>query len=258
MNPAGQPPRIQVVEDDPVIGRLLQDGLTAHGYPTRWSTTGAAGLTSIREHPPDVLLLDLGLPDLDGTEVARVSRTEQPELVIIILTARGDDIDVVQALDSGADDYLVKPVSLAVLLARLRTRLRHPPTGASPSASALRSGALRVDAAARRCYAGPAELLLRPKEFALLLELLRAGGRAVTREHLMSAVWQDTEPSSTKTLDVTMAALRRRLEIAAETSPRQDQLPTVTTLRGYGYRLDPPQHTDQDTPQRVSRDAHNP
>lgn len=113
---------------------------------------------------------------------------------------------------------------------------------------ALHSGALRVDPAARRCYAGPAELLLRPKEFALLLELLRAGGRAVTREHLMSTVWLDNEPSSTKTVDVTMAALRRRLEIAAEASPRQAPLPTVTTLRGYGYRLDLPQQTDPDTP----------
>lgn len=103
-----------------------------------------------------------------------------------------------------------------------------------------------LPSAARRCYAGSTELLLRPREFALLFELLRAGGRAVPREHLMSAVWPDTAPSSTKALDVTMAMLRRRLEIAAETHPRQHQLPTVTTLRGYGYRLDPPQQTEQD------------
>jgi DNA-binding response OmpR family regulator len=227
-----QPVEILLVEDDPSIGRNLHTGLLAHGYRSRWCRTGESGLAEAKQAPPDVVLLDLGLPDVDGVEVARALRGQHPDLLIIILTARADDIDVVIGLDAGADDYLVKPATLTVLLARLRAHLRRlpaPPADSGP----VRLGDLVLDVGARRCLLGGHEVGLRPKEFDLLAALARRPGTAVTREDLMAEVWDENWFGSTKTLDVTMAALRRRLAAGfAGTAP------TITTLRGHGYRLE--------------------
>jgi DNA-binding response OmpR family regulator len=240
---AAQPapePRVLLVEDDDTIGRNLVAGLRGQGYRTTWCRSGSAALVEARQRPADVVLLDLGLPDVDGTDVARDLRHEHPDLLIIMLTARGEDIDVVVGLDLGADDYLVKPVGLTVLLARLRAHLRRREptgTGGGLSGGPYESGDLRVDVAARRCYLGEVELSLRPKEFDLLAHLAAHPGVALGREDLMAVVWDENWFGSTKTLDVTMAALRRRLDDAALAAPGASP-PTITTLRGHGYRLE--------------------
>jgi DNA-binding response OmpR family regulator len=235
------PATVLLVEDDETIGRNLLVGLRAHGYAATWCRTGAAALIEARENPYDLVLLDLGLPDVDGTDLARDLRHRSPDLLIVMLTARSDDIDVVVGLDVGADDYLVKPVPLSVLLARLRAHLRrhHParPPDAPPE-RLLTAGDLRLDAAARTCHLADVAISLRPKEFDLLAELLAQPGIALRREDLMATVWDEHWFGSTKTLDVTMAALRRRLQDAE--GPAAARAPTITTLRGHGYRLEPP------------------
>jgi DNA-binding response OmpR family regulator len=233
--------RVLVIEDDETIGQHLQAGLLGGGYDALWCRTGGTGLARARESAPDVVLLDLGLPDIDGVEVARTLRAEQPDLLIVILTARTDEIDVIVGLDAGADDYVVKPFSLTVLLARLRAHLRRRP--AAPSGTEpIRVADLVVDVAARRCWLLDYEIDLRPKEFELLVALARRPGVAVTREDLMAQVWDENWFGSTKTLDVTMAALRRRLgeAVLPPTATGGLSVPIITTLRGHGYRLELP------------------
>ena len=243
MSPAQAGDRLQVlvIEDDETIGQHLRAGLTGNGYDASWCRTGATGLAEARESPPDVILLDLGLPDIDGVEVARTLRAEQPDLLIVILTARSDEIDVVVGLDAGADDYLVKPFNLTVLLARLRAHLRRRPDTATDT-EPIRVADLVVDVAARRCLVRDREIGLRPKEFELLAALARHPGVALTREDLMAQVWDENWFGSTKTLDVTMAALRRRLSEAFPPTTNSGGLglPKITTLRGHGYRLELP------------------
>ncbi|KUN04552.1 two-component system response regulator [Streptomyces yokosukanensis] len=230
--------RVLVVEDDDVIGHHLQTGLQSNGYATSWSRTGTAALAEAGRAPYDALLLDLGLPDMDGLDVARTLRGRFQDLLIVILTARTDDIDVIAGLDAGADDYLVKPFSLTVLLARLRAHLRRQAVTTVVD-QPIHLGDLVIDPAARRCHLHDTELPLRLKEFELLTLLARHVGEAVSRETLMAEIWDENWFGSTKTLDVTMAALRRRLTDAAETHPAPSHLPRITTLRGHGYRLDP-------------------
>lgn len=240
---------ILLVEDDETIGRTLQSALRAHGYRADWQRTGTGALIQAEQSGPDLVLLDLGLPDVDGVDVARDLRQRHPELIIVMLTARGDDIDVVVGLDVGADDYLVKPVRTSVLLARIRAHLRRreelrrlPMEGGLDDRSGFyQVGGLTVDSRARRCRVGAVEVLLRPKEFDLLVELVAHAGEAVRREDLMAAVWDEHWFGSTKTLDVTMAALRRALAEACATSEASAdsvRLPPITTLRGHGYRLE--------------------
>jgi DNA-binding response OmpR family regulator len=187
----------------------------------------------------DLVLVDLGLPDLDGVEVTRRIRELQPDAVIVILTARRDEIDVVVGLDAGADDYLVKPFRLAELQARLRAHLRRGPAGdGSVPAGRIVVGPLEVDVAARRCTLDGAEVWLRAKEFDLLARLAASAGEALSRETLMTDVWDEHWFGSSKTLDVHVSALRRRLTAAA--AAEGCPAPEVTTLRGRGYRLERP------------------
>jgi DNA-binding response OmpR family regulator len=230
---------VLVIEDDYAIGRHLDAGLRGHGYHTTWCHTGTGGLAEARNAPQDVVLLDLGLPDTDGTGVARTLRAEFPDLLIVILTARSAEIDVIAGLDAGADDYLLKPFTLTVLLARLRAHLRRRPPGPPRHEGPVRLGDLTVDTTARRCLLAADEIALRPKEFEQLAVLARHAGAAVSRETLMAQVWDENWFGPTKTLDVTLASLRRRLHQAAAASPHHLNLPEITTLRGHGYRLDP-------------------
>jgi DNA-binding response OmpR family regulator len=239
---AADGPRILLVEDDEAIGRNLAAGLRSHGFSTTWHRTGSSALVEAESNRFELVLLDLGLPDVDGTDIARDLRQRDPDLLIVMLTARGDDIDVVVGLDIGADDYIIKPVELTVLLARLRAHLRRREgTAGHDQSSLIVRGELRVDTGGRRCRVGSVEVRLRPKEFDLLAELAAHAGTALRREYLMGSVWDEHWFGSTKTLDVTMAALRRRLEEAATTAGLTTQrAPVITTLRGHGYRLDAP------------------
>lgn len=230
---------VLIVEDDPVIGHHLAAGLDNNGYQTRWCRTGAGALAQARESSPSIVLLDLGLPDVNGLDLARTIRNELHDVLLLIITARSDEIDVIVGLDAGADDYLVKPFSLTVLLARLRAHLRRRP---DPGAEAgqIQVGDLTVDLSSRRCLVGDEEIPLRPKEFDLLAVLAAQPGVAVSREELMSQVWDENWYGPTKTLDVTMAALRRRLidRTPSTASPARYTVPAITTLRGHGYRLE--------------------
>jgi DNA-binding response OmpR family regulator len=227
-----------VIEDDETIGRLLDRALRGNGYRSSWYRTGQSGLAGARREQAEVVLLDLGLPDIDGVDLARRLRSELPDLLIVMLTARGDEIDVVSGLDAGADDYLVKPFSLTVLLARLRAHLRRRP--AAGAGLPVTIADLTLDTAARRCSVAGSEVSLRPKEYDLLEMLVLNSGSAVSREDLMARVWDENWFGSTKTLDVTIASLRSRLQAAGEHSGAA-RMPIVSTLRGHGYRLDPPQ-----------------
>lgn len=228
--------RILLVEDDDVIGRHLQSGLAAHGYSVSWMRGGRTAIASAIISPPDIVLLDLGLPDVDGIEVARALRAGHTDLLIVILTARSDDIDIVVGLDAGADDYLVKPFTLTVLLARLRAHRRRPSAAVTGSRTIV-VGDLVIDVAARECRLSGIEFPLRLKEFELLVALSRRVGEVISREDLMREVWDENWFGSTKVLDVTIAALRKRLASTAD-QQHSSSPPTVTTFRGAGYRLD--------------------
>lgn len=225
--------RLLVVEDDETIGRVLDTSLRAHGHDVVWARTGQDALREA-ERDPEMVLLDLGLPDLDGVEVCRRLRARLPGAVLVMLTARTDEMDVVVGLEAGADDYLTKPVRLDELRARIRAHLRRGGPAAAATGT-VELGALVVDVAGRRVTVDGRELALRAKEFDLLARLAADAGTAVSRETLMDDVWDVNWFGSTKTLDMHIAALRRRLG-GTGGAP----LPEIVTLRGHGYRLDPP------------------
>ena len=229
---------VLLIEDDERISAHLARGLADHGYTVQRALTAAAGMASSAARAPEVALVDLGLPDLDGTEVVRALRERHPTALVIILTARGEDIDVVMGLDAGADDYLVKPFTVTVLLARLRAHLRRRPS--DTTSRLLHIGALTLNPQARTSLVGDQPLVLRPKEFDLLAALASRAGHAVSRDKLMAQVWDENWFGSTKTLDVTMAALRRRIEEAEQRAMSTAVPITISTLRGFGYRLEVP------------------
>ena len=223
--------RVLVVEDDVTLGGGLRQALASQGYRASWVQTGVKALELARE-PHDLVLLDLKLPDMDGVQVCRRLRAAQPWLVLVMLTARREEIDVIVGLDAGADDYLTKPFRLAELLARIRAHTRRLES-AGP-AGQLVVGDLELDRAARRVWLAGRELDLRPKEFDLLALLMAEAGRAVARERIMAEVWDEHWFGSTKTLDMHIVALRRKLGEPAARAGR------ITTLRGVGYRLEQP------------------
>jgi DNA-binding response OmpR family regulator len=223
-------PRILVVEDDPGIAGGLERALTNAGYAVGRAGTGMEAIKVVESErpPPDLVLLDLGLPDADGFDVCRRLVQSQRSLRIIVVTARTDELDVVAGLDAGAVDYVTKPFRLAELLARLRAHLRQSP----PPSDRLCVADIEVDVAARRVWRGTEELDLRPKEFDLLVLLATNAGKVVTRDQLMTDVWDEHWYGSTKTLDVHISAVRRKLGGPGPGTA------TIATIRGVGYRLE--------------------
>jgi len=217
-----------VVEDDPGIGSSLTRTLEGQGYDVSWATTASDGLATVRAATA-LVILDLGLPDQDGLEVCRQLRARFPTPQILILTARGDEADVVLGLDAGADDYLVKPFRLAELLARVRVCTRRTEDDRDRAVV----GDLVVDVGAHTVSVAGEEVELRPKEFDLLAALARNAGRVVRRERLLADVWDEHWFGSTKTLDIHIWALRRKLD-------RPEAASRISTVRGVGYRLDVP------------------
>lgn len=230
---------ILFIEDDFTIGDVVAASLRGEGHEVAWVRTGAEASRVATRGPVDLVILDLGLPDMDGIDLCRFIRKSQPEAVVVMLTARRDEMDVVVGLESGADDYLTKPFGMVELLARVQAHLRRASHAFAQSA-AYSCGGLTVDAAMRRCFVGAEEVVLRTKEFDLLLRLASTPGRALSRDTLMSDVWGANWFGSTKTLDVHVAAVRRRLSLAAALQSPPPELPEITTLRGFGYRLDAP------------------
>lgn len=219
---------ILVVEDDPALGANLIRALSNAGHDARLAPSAAAARAV--DTPPALVLLDLGLPDADGLDLLRELSGRWPDLRVVVLTARADELDVVIGLDAGAADYVTKPFRLAELLARVRAQLRLAPR---QDGSTLTDGGLEIDLARRRVRVADAEVELRTKEFDLLVALVRGRGRVATREDLMSEVWDEHWFGSTKTLDVHVAALRRKLGAAGGPAER------IVTLRGVGYRWEP-------------------
>lgn len=223
-------PGILVVEDDEAIASGLVRVLDSQGYAVSRLALGGPALRRAAGGDLALVVLDLGLPDIDGIEVCRRLRAVRPELAILILSARDQELDVVSGLDAGADDYLVKPFRLSELLARVRAHMRRFEAAEPVEAEVpLRSGTVVVDRAARRVWSGDEEIALRPKEFDLLALLVAEAGRVVTRERLMRDVWDTDWLGSTKTLDTHVLTLRHKLGGEA-----------ITTLRGVGYRFEVP------------------
>ena len=227
-------PELLLVEDDAAIGDQLAEALAGQGHRVHRAGTGREALDLVaRARTVDLILLDLGLPDLDGTALCRQLRSALPDTVIVMLTARTEEIDVVLGLDAGADDYLTKPFRLVELLARVRAHLRRGTAGRTPAAT-VQIDRLCVDPDSRRASVDGHEVVLRPKEFDLLAVLTAAAGRALTREQLMADVWDENWFGSTKTLDMHVMSLRRKLVTAGLGDD------VITTLRGYGYRYETP------------------
>ena len=218
-----------IVEDDPRIRSALTRALTERGHAVSSEPAGLPGLARIMSEPPDLVVLDLGLPDIDGVQLLRMLRPVSA-VPVIVATARDDDAAVVAALDAGADDYLVKPFSAGQLDARIRAVLRR---SQAPETSVLQVGELTVDTRRRTAVLAGTSLDLRPKEFDLLAYLAARPGEVVTKRTLLAEVWQSPFGGADKTVDVHLSWLRRKLgETAAE--PR-----LLHSVRGVGVKLDP-------------------
>ncbi len=224
-------PTVLLIEDDPQIRRFLRATLPAHGYRLLEAETGQDGILQASTRTPEVILLDLGLPDLDGLEVLRRLR-EWSSVPIVVLSARGLERDKVSALDAGADDYLTKPFGVEELLARLRVARRHAATAAGgPADPVFTTGDLSVDLAGHQVLLSGNEVHLTPTEFKLLAVLVRHAGKVVTQRQLLVEVWGPRAASNTHYLRVQMHGLRHKLE---QTPARPRYL---VTEPGVGYRL---------------------
>ena len=226
-------PLVLVVEDEPQMMRFLRATLPSQGYRVAEAATGQQGLVEAAMRSPDLVLLDLGLPDMDGVEVMRRLR-EWSAIPVIVLSARGQEGDKIQALDAGADDYLTKPFGIGELLARVRVALRHLAGAAGPAEVVFETGELKVDLGARRVFVGEREVRLTRTEYRLLALLVKHAGKVVTHRQLLKDVWGPNAVEETHYLRVYMGQLRQKLE-ADPARPRY-----LLTETGVGYRL----HTD--------------
>jgi len=219
--------RIVLVEDDVDIRRLVAEALAGEGHDVESAATAMEGLELAMKGQPELVILDLGLPDLDGIELLRMIRAVS-QVHVIVVTARGADDVVIKTLDAGADDYLVKPFSVAQLEARVRAVLRR---GTQRADGPIRVGAIEIDPDAREASLDGVALELSPKEFDLLRVLAEAGGRVVSKRELMAEVWREPYGGSERTIDVHLSWLRSKLGESAQ-QPRYLQ-----TVHGVGIKL---------------------
>ena len=225
------PLRVLVIDDEPPIRKLLRVGLSAHGYQIMEASSGKMALELLGEQPPDLIILDLGLPDMQGHELLRMMRARNDSVPIVVLSSRDDEAGKVQALDSGADDYVTKPFGMDELLARLRAALRHQlqTHGERPI---FRVGDLSVDLVRRIVKLGDKEIKLSPKEYELLRMLVQHAGKVLTHKFLLSQLWSDL--TDAQYLRVYVRQLRQKIEADPE-RPHY-----ILTETGIGYRLRAP------------------
>ena len=218
--------RVLLVEDDVAIATAVVAAVEAAGFEVTWEQDTSGARRRFHEHAPDIALLDLGLPDGDGIALCRWIRDRRPDIPVVIVTARDAEIDVIVGLDAGASDYVTKPFSSEVLLARMRAQLRS--TGRGSIGEVLESGSIRIDRAARTVTVDGRRVELRRREFDLLDLLVVDAGRVVTRERLLADLWDVHWDTTSRSLDMHVLALRRRLGDGV----------VIETIRGVGYRLE--------------------
>jgi two-component system KDP operon response regulator KdpE len=225
------PLRVLVIDDEPPIRKLLRVGLSAHGYQIVEASNGKMALNLLSEQTPDLVILDLGLPDMQGHELLRTMRARNDSVPIVVLSSRDDETGKVQALDSGADDYVTKPFGMDELLARMRAALRHQLQlhGERPI---FRVGDLAVDLVRRIVKIGDKEIKLSPKEYELLRILVQHAGKVLTHRYLLSQLWSDL--TDAQYLRVYVRQLRQKIEA----NPERPQY--ILTETGVGYRLRAP------------------
>jgi DNA-binding response OmpR family regulator len=219
---------ILIIEDDPVLLRGLKDNFEAQGYLVRTARDGQKGLEALLTAPPDLLLLDLMLPKVNGYEICQAARARQLELPIIMLTAKGQEDDIVRGLELGADDYVTKPFGIRELIARVKAFLRRQ----GPDAVGHEFGDCRLDLTAHKLFRKGKEVELTAKEFKLLEFFVKRAGRALTRDSILEAVWGDEVIVTDRSVDRCVTTLRAKIEPASR-NPR-----FIQTIRDIGYRFE--------------------
>jgi DNA-binding response OmpR family regulator len=223
--------KILIVDDEPTLLATLKYNLERENYQVLTASDGEAALSQARAGNPDLIVLDLMLPGVNGLEVCRILRKET-SVPILMLTAKDAEIEKVVGLEVGADDYVTKPFGMQELLARVRALLRRSETSPAPDADVVSSGDLRADLTRREVFRGDSPLHLKPKEFELLLHFLRHRGRALSREQLLNEIWGYEFAGDTRTVDVHIRWLRQKIEVDTANPLR------LITVRGTGYRFE--------------------
>jgi len=221
--PTERPPLVLIIEDEPPIADVLRLYLDRAGYAVAVESDGMRGLAAVRERRPDAVILDVGLPGMDGTEICRRMRAEDDWTPVLFCTARDDEVDRVLGLELGGDDYITKPFSPREVVARVKVALRH--AHAPDAGDVLVLGSVTLDRGARRVLVDGKEVALTATEFDLLAYLMRHPGRVITRDHLLEEVWGYASAVGTRTVDVHVAQVRAKL---GDASP-------IRTVRGVGY-----------------------
>jgi DNA-binding response OmpR family regulator len=223
--------KVLIIEDDPTLLRGLKDNFAAQGYEVRTANDGQRGMDALLKEPPDLLLLDLMLPRVNGYDICRTARARHLDMPIIMLTAKGQEDDIVRGLELGADDYVTKPFSIRELLTRVKAFLRRR----GPDGDAVEFGDFRLDRSAHKLFKQGVEVVLTSKEFRLLEFFLQRSGRALTRDSILDAVWGNDVIVTDRSVDRCVTTLRSKVEA----DPHNPVF--IRTIRDIGYRFEMPE-----------------